>query len=351
MPDSTPELSVLVPVAQPSGELVLVARELRSALDRLGRPVEVLLLLGTRSPEAAREVEEACAELPGQVRVVEVAHVAGEGGMLRAGFDEARGEILVTVPPRFEVVLDVLGDLLDAVEKGADLAYAPRLRVPRGGRPRLQSRLFNALLSAASGSHFRDVASGTRVLRRQVVREIPVYGDFHRYLPILAERLGFRVEEVEAEVHPRARGPAIHWPADYLWRAMDVLSIFFLTRFTRRPLRLFGALGSAFAAVGAVVLAVVAVQRLLGTPLADRPILVLATLLLGLGVQMFTIGLLAELILFFHARQIRDYRIARIYEAARPLADSAPGQAPGGPGGEAAFGAPATGASQGADRG
>ncbi len=323
MSDDTPELSVLIPVAEPSGELAAVARELREALEGLGRRAEVLFLLGTRSAEAAREVEGACAELSGEVRVVEVAHVAGEGGMLRAGFDEARAEIIVTVPPRFEVVLEVLGGLLRALEQGADLAYAPRLRAPRAGRRRLQSRLFNALLSMASGSRFRDVASGTRALRKQVVREIPVYGDFHRYLPILAERLGFRVDEVEGAVHPRARGPAIHAPADYLWRAMDVLSIFFLTRFTRRPLRLFGALGSTFAAVGAVILAVVAVQRLLGTPLADRPILVLATLLLGLGVQMFTIGLLAELILFFHARQIRDYRIARVYEAARPLVDPA----------------------------
>ena len=118
----------------------------------------------------------------------------------------------------------------------------------------------------------------------------------------------------------------------YLWRSIDLLSVFFLSRFTRRPLRLFGGIGSLFGLAGASILAVVGVQRILGEPLADRPILVLGTLLLGLGVQIFTIGLLGELLLFFHARDIRDYRVADVYESEDPplpLPEADEAEAPG----------------------
>jgi hypothetical protein len=154
----------------------------------------------------------------------------------------------------------------------------------------MQSELFNRLVSLASGSRFRDVASETRALHRQVAGETPLYGDLYRYLPLLAERLGFRVQEIPAAQHSRATAPVVHAPRIYLWRAIDILSIFFISRFTRHPLRLFGGVGSAFAAVGLVILLIVAIQRFAGTDLAERPVLVLGTLLVGLGVQAFTIG-------------------------------------------------------------
>jgi hypothetical protein len=162
-------------------------------------------------------------------------------------------------------------------------------------------------------------------MRREVAHEVPLYGDFHRYLPVLADRLGFVVREVPVRQHPRATAPVVHSPLTYLYRSLDLLTIFFLSRFTRRPLRLFGGIGTLFGAAGAAILAVVGAQRLLGTPLADRPILVLGTLLVGLGVQAFTIGLLGELILFFHARRTRDYRIAAVYE---PTEESSHGEQP-----------------------
>jgi len=151
-------------------------------------------------------------------------------------------------------------------------------------------------------------------MRREVLAEVPLYGDFHRYLPLLAERLGFAVREVPARQRPGTAPPRLYAPRLYLWRAMDVLSIFFLSRFTRRPLRLFGGVGSLFGLMGALIVGLMGVERLFGRPLADRPLLVLGTLLLGMGVQMLTIGLLGELILFFQAGRIRDYRIASVEE-------------------------------------
>lgn len=313
MSRSPPTVSALVPV---HGPLRDAGPELVAALaERVapgGELLEVLLLCG---PAEARDEELRALQgsHPGAVRVLELEHAVGDAGMLRAGADHARGDLLLTAPWPAEVELSVVPEMLARILDGADLAVAVRGGGRTGRSAVLQSRLFNRLLSLAGGTRVRDVASGTRVMRREVVEEIPLYGDFHRYLPILATRFGFRVEEVEAVQAPRARRPPVHKLSTYLSRGIDLITVLFISRFTRTPLRLFGALGSALLAIGGTLLLVIGIERLLGTPLGDRPILVLATLLVGFGVQAFTIGLLGELLLFFHAGQFRDYRVARIH--------------------------------------
>jgi dolichol-phosphate mannosyltransferase len=309
---------VLVSVTHEADDLVELHRELVAELDKLGEDHELLYLLGDATRQAVEQARGLQERDPARVRVLRFAQAVGRAGMLAAGFDHSRGEVIFTVPARFEIELGVIGDLHAAIGAGADLAFASRTRGAVGISARMQSELFNRLVSLASGRRFRDIASEIRALRREVAEETPLYGDFYRYLPLLAERLGFRVEEISAAQHLRASAPLVHAPRLYLWRAIDILSIFFISRFTRHPLRLFGGVGSAFAAVGFAILVIVAIQRFAGTPLADRPVLVLGTLLVGLGVQAFTIGLLGELILFFQARNIRDYRITAIYEASPP---------------------------------
>lgn len=318
------QISVLVPVAADASEVREVHADLVAHLAALDVDFEVLYLVSPRARSARGDVRALYEEDPGRVRVIEFAQAVSEAAMLTAGFERARSEVLCTVPARFETDFGALGELLAALRAGADLAVAGRRRGRTGAAARVQSQAFNRLVSWAAGAHFRDVASGTRVFRREVVDEIPLYGDFHRYLPLLADRLGFRVVEIAAGAHPRLRAPTVHPPSIYLWRAIDLLSVIFLARFTRYPLRLFGGIGSLFAAGGALMLLVLGVQRLLGTPLADRPILVLAVLLVGLGVQAFSIGLLGELVLFFHARSLRDYRIGAIYEGSPPALPEPP---------------------------
>jgi hypothetical protein len=281
---------------------------------------EFLYLVETRFPGRLDEARAIQTEDPEHVRVIRVPEsIASEGSAYAAGFEASQGKILFTLPAEYEIDLSVLPHLRDAIREGADLVVASRSAWREGAASRLQSRLFNRMVSWASARAFSDIASRTRAFRREVIDEIPIYGDFHRYLPMLADRLGFVVRELPAVRHPRAHAPLIHHPTIYLWRALDLLSITFLSRFTRYPLRLFGGLGSIFSAVGLLVLAVTAGQRIFSSvSLADRPILILGTLLLGLGVQLFTIGLLGELLLFFHARSIRDYRIRAVYESSPP---------------------------------
>ncbi len=306
------QLSVLIMVKSAEGSLTAVHRAIHERLDELGPEFEMIYLLGVSDQKVLDEARALHAENPGQVRVLQFAPGVGEAGMLTAGLERAHGEILLSVPAKLETDLAELPQLLEAVQGGTDVAIACRTSVSSS---RLQSRLFNRILSFAAGTSFTDVASSTRAIRRQVIDEIALYGEYHRYLPLLAERLGFAVKEIPAASPSSADAPVVHTPKVYFLRALDVLSVFFISRFTRYPLRLFGGVGSAFAAVGAVLLVVIGVQRFLGTPLANRPLLVLGTLLVGLGVQAFTIGLLGELILFFQARNVRDYRIVAIYDA------------------------------------
>lgn len=308
-------LSVLIPVVNATDELRGVHEETVAELERLGIDFEVFYLVSTPVADVLGVVQSLQEKDPERIRVLQFGNMAGQSAMLSAGFEEAEGAILLTLPSAYEVEPNAIGKLIAAVEAGADLAFAPR--VPRdAGSRRLQSRAFNRIVSWAAGTEFSDITTDTRAIRRRVLEEIPLYGDFHRYLPVLADRSGFNVKEVPEQEHSKSTAQGTYAVPMYLWRAMDILSIFFLSRFTRRPLRLFGGIGSLFAGVGGVILLVVTFERLfLGEAMADRPILVLSALLFGLGVQTFTIGLLGELILFFHARTIRDYRVTAIYEA------------------------------------
>jgi glycosyltransferase involved in cell wall biosynthesis len=317
-------ISVLIPVVERTDQLMDLHHSVLSEVQKLGS-FEFLYLISAGFEDAFEQALELHEKDPGHVRVLRFARRLGAADALAAGFDRACGDIAITIPSYFDADPAGLGALCAAIERGADMAFAVRTGRRDGLLKPLQSTLFSHLASWATGTHFNDVASATRAIRRDIIRDLPLYGDFHHFLPVLAHGAGFRVVEVPVARDPRSRAPRVYQLRVYLYRALDLLSMFFLSHFTRRPLRLFGAAGTVFGALGAVILLVTAVQRGLGTPLADRPILILGTLLLGLGVQAFTIGFLGELLLFFHVRDVRDYRIAEIYEAEiPPLPDPTP---------------------------
>jgi hypothetical protein len=146
-------------------------------------------------------------------------------------------------------------------------------------------------------------------MRVGVLEDVPLYGDFSRFLPVLAEREGFRVEELPAEQHERDAEPRVYAPGVYVRRLIDLLGLFFLTRFTYKPLRFFGLVGSLLGGAGAVILATVFVQRMQGQALADRPMLVLGVLLATLGVQAVALGLVGEIIVHFNVPERPGYRV------------------------------------------
>lgn len=307
------ELSVVIALRDPSRMLPL--RKLYSAykqqIDRTGLPYEFVFVLDGDYEELFQELTRLKAE--GEpVRIIKFSKSHGDSTALLAGFDHSHGDILMTLPANFEIDPKAIPSLFEALET-ADMVIVNRSPRSDSWMNRVSTRLFHFILKKMVGYELNDITCGVRLFRRSVTDRVRIYGDQHRFLPILVRRFGFRVKEVAI---PQYKGetPRGHFSlAAYVHRGLDLFSIFFLVKFTKKPLRFFGVTGIGVFAAGAVLSAVLASQRLfMDKALADRPALLLAVLLIVLGVQLFALGIIGELIIFTHGRQVREYTIERI---------------------------------------
>jgi hypothetical protein len=175
--------------------------------------------------------------------------------------------------------------------------------------------MFHGMVARVTGMRLHDLGCGARAMKRRVLEELSLYGDQHRLLAVLADRQGFRVTEVELRQSERDRFEGIYRPREYAHLVLDVFTVFFLVRFTKKPLRFFGMIGATMFGLGVLVVLYLVFTRLaFGESLADRPALLLSSLLVVLGLQLFALGLLAELIIFTHARHLKDYQAAEIIQ-------------------------------------
>ena len=199
------------------------------------------------------------------------------------------------------------------------MVVAHRQQRAGGVVERLRRSAYHGLAGFMTGLKLRDLGCGARAMRRCVLEEISLYGDQHRLLPALADRQGFHVSEVDVPQSPLDRFTGHYRARDYLHRLLDIFTVFFLVRFTKKPLRFFGMLGAVTVAIGSLLLLYLAVDRLgFGHGIADRPLLLLSSLLVVLGTQIFAMGLLGELMIFTHARGMKDYQIERIIQFPSP---------------------------------
>lgn len=321
--DGGASVSVIIPVAERPHDLVQLYRDYAGPLGAMGREVEYVFVLEPYFAPVAERLRALAAE--GEpIRVLMPGHTVGEASLLKVGAEQCSGEIIVTLPAYYRVVPDALPELVRRVDGGADLAVARRW--PRRDKlaNRIQTRAFHVLVGGLVGNRIRDVACGVRAMRTDILREVPIYGDFFRFLPILAHREGYRVDEVDAPQHPRDAATRIHAPGVYLRRLIDALGLMFLVRFTDKPLRFFGLTGIGLSLAGVGVLATVLVQKFGGYALADRPLLLLGVLLVVLGAQAIALGLVGEIIVHVNAPRRRPYRIARTEPDAAGLHRDAP---------------------------
>jgi len=313
------DLSVVVPVGKRVDDLTALHREYRQGLDACGASYEMIYVLdGDRD---ARRVLEALRDAGEPLKIIRLGKSFGEATALMVGFANAEGARLMTLPAYFQIDGRELPKLV-AAAADADLVVARRWP-RRGGRfETLRRNGFHALLRLVTRESFHDLGCGARIMSRRVAKEITIYGDQHRLLPVLAAQQGFAVDEIDVEQSPRDEFRGRYRLREYLHRLLDLFTVFFLTRFTKKPLRFFGMIGSGTFAVGGLAVAVLVLQRLFfDVPLADRPALLLACLLLVLGVQLFAIGLIGELIIFTHAKDLKDYRIADIVDSRGRIKD------------------------------
>jgi hypothetical protein len=285
----------------------------------LGRTFEMVIVSNALPPASERTLVEGLerARVPG--RILRLHRAADEAAALSAGFREVHGEYVVVLPEYLQIEPRDAGRLI-ALMEDPGLHYVASWRNPRvdSRRAAWTSDLFNRLTRRMTGTDLHDINSGLRAMRRQVIEEVTVYGDLYRFLPVLAAMRGFRVGEAQVRhLSERVRRGDYRFGV-WLRRALDLLTLFFLTKFTRKPLRFFGLVGTAAIVPGVLLAALVAFQRVLGQPLAGRPLFIIAVLFLVLGVQLFSIGLVGELIIFTHARETTEYQIDKVFESAPP---------------------------------
>lgn len=309
---SSQKVSAIVPVTERYDETGSVVHEYLQALRECGREFELVYVLDSgHATLASRLAEIAVSEK--RLRIIQLAKSFGEATALLAGIENTDGEIVLTLPAYFQIDPGEISKLLDGLEKH-DMVVAARW--PRAAASKFEAwrrDTFHWLVRSVSRESFTDLGCGARAFKRTVADEIPIYGDQHRFIPLLAMRRGFRVAELRVRQSELDRYKKIYGPRIYLRRLLDVFTVVFLIRFTKKPLRFFGMIGSVMFLLGAVFLICIVIERLfLDVALADRPALLLSSLLVVLGLQIFALGLLGELIIFTHARDLKEYTIEKI---------------------------------------
>jgi hypothetical protein len=307
-------LTAVVPVLRDAPGLAAAHARYAAALAPAAERVDFVYVADGHLPLALGSLRELKRRAGGAVEVLCFPQAMGEAAALSVGLQAAAGEVVVTLPAEPQVEDADLPRLVEAVAAGgADLAVARRSHVmaESGGRGRKLDALVNRLFR----TDLKDIRSAARAMRADVARELTLYGNQFRFLPLLAQAQGFRVAEVDVRsARPSAAGGGGLLPFDPSL-VLDVVAIFFLLRFMRKPFRFFGGFGFAILALGLALTAwLVAARLFFDVPLVDRPALVLSTLMVVLGIQIISVGLIGEIISFTYAKDVKDYRVERLVE-------------------------------------
>jgi len=312
-PRSEPDVSVIIPVVERYGDLKQIYHEFSAELSRLGKNAEFLFVVDDSQRGAVPVLRELQESGEGEISIILLGGSFGESAALTIGFDRARGDVIITLAAYFQVEPRGLGDALAALDAGADMVAGRRFPRIDSFFNRVQSRLFHGFVRGLTKTDFHDLSCGFKAMRRRVGRELKLYGGMHRFIPVLALNRGFTVREIPMPQRSEDRRTRFHGTGAYLGRLLDILTIFFLMKFTRTPLRFFGLLGVGLFSAGFVIDLIVAAQKLLlQTEISDRPLLLLGVLLMVLGMQTLSLGLLGEIIIFTHARNIREYQVSEV---------------------------------------
>jgi glycosyltransferase involved in cell wall biosynthesis len=327
-------VSAIIPVGERHSPVGDLYADYKLGLEALGVPFEMIFVLDGPQPtfESALTTLMARGE---PITIVSLTRYFGEATALMIGFEHASGSTILTLPAYLQVEGREIGKLVAALGE-SDIAVGYREPRATNWFQSLRRRAYHGLLKLVTRMSFHDLGCSARALSRKVLEEIQLYGEQQRFLPILAERQGFRVCEIAMRQSRGDRRDGMYRPRNYTRGFLDIFTIFFLVRFTKKPLRFFGMIGVAVFALGMLQLLYLLFDRIyFRSPLADRPALLLASLLIVLGVQIFALGLLGELIIFTHAGSSKDYKVDRVihYPAAAAgtpeLSDAAPSRIPG----------------------
>ncbi|MBN1481691.1 glycosyltransferase [candidate division KSB1 bacterium] len=290
------DISIVVPLLNEAGSVLELYEGIKAVLQDLGKDFEVIFVDDGSTDGSAFLIKE-LNEKDSRAKLIEFRKNYGKAAALAAGFNMAQGHVVITMDADLQDDPKEIPNLLNKLNEGYDLVSGWKKVRHDPFLKRVSSKVYNLFTSLFSGIRLHDFNCGLKAYRSEVVKTMNVYGELHRYLPVIAHRNGYRVTEIPVRHHARKYGRSKYGVARFTRGAFDLMTITFLTRYKKRPLHLFGSWGLISTFAGLVILAVLAVQKIFfAAHLSRRPLLFLGLLLVIVGMQSFSIGLLGEMI-------------------------------------------------------
>jgi glycosyltransferase involved in cell wall biosynthesis len=304
-------ISVVVPVHNEERSVALLYDELRSALEPLEAPWEAIFV-DDGSTDGTFSALTRLHNGADNVRVVRLRRNFGKAAALVAGFDQAKGETVVTIDGDLQDDPAEIPRLLAKLDEGFDLVSGWKAHRRDPLSRRILSRIFNRVTGALSGVRLHDMNCGLKAYRAEVVHGVRLYGELHRFIPVLAHYRGFRIAELPVNHRPREHGRSRYGVERYVRGFLDLLTVSFIGRYRHRPLHLFGGLGLILGLFGTAILVYLTVLKALGNAIGHRPLLMLGVLLVVIGIQFFSLGLISEMITSNHEERAQERERAEL---------------------------------------
>ncbi|MCL4288226.1 MAG: glycosyltransferase family 2 protein [Thermoleophilia bacterium] len=305
---AAPDVSIVVPVFDERDALPGLIDEIDAALASLGRRSE-LIFVDDGSTDGSGDYLRDRGAGRDDLIVVDLGRNAGKSAALAAGFERGRGEVVVTLDGDGQDDPAEIPALLAKLDEGYDLVSGWKRTRRDPIRRRFASRVFNRATAMISGVDLHDFNNGLKAYRGDRVRALDVYGEMHRFIPVLGVQRGWKVTEVPVNHRPRVHGRTKFGLERYARGMLDLLAVIFMGRYGNRPLHLFGGIGICFFLVGLAIGIYLTIEKIAGEAIGDRPLLLLGVLLIVIGIQLFTFGLLAQMVVAMrNERTPRDRR-------------------------------------------
>ncbi len=300
---SVTSISVVIALYNERPSLDELCRRLTAVLAPLERTYEIIFIDDGSTDGSVEKLREFQSVYP-SVRFLRFRRNFGKSAALAAGFQASRYDIIATMDADLQDIPEQLPLLLEQLERGYDLVSGWRHHRRDKLTRRVGSKIYNRVTSLLTGVRLHDINCGFKCYRREVLDEVMVYGERHRYIPVLASYRGFRLGEVKINHARREHGSSRYGMERVLGGFFSLLTVILMTRYTNKPLHFFGLVGLLLTGIGSAIdLYLITVRVLFDQWLSNRPLLLIGTFLAIVGVQLIVFGLLAEMIAFSYRRE------------------------------------------------
>ncbi|MDZ7261203.1 MAG: glycosyltransferase family 2 protein [candidate division KSB1 bacterium] len=289
-------ISGVIPLWNERESLDELYAKLTHVLEALGKPYE-LIFVDDGSRDGSFEILQQIHRKDPRVKVIQFQRNYGKSAALSAGFARAAGEVVITMDADLQDEPEEIPKLLQKLDQGYDLVSGWKKNRQDPFSRKIASQIFNRVTSWVAGIRLHDFNCGFKIYRQQVIKTIRLYGQRHRFIPVIAHWEGFQVSEVAVQHHKRKYGRSKFGPSRFTAGLFDLITIVFLSKFKKRPLHLFGIAGLVSFLAGLIISIYLTIERLFASKyLSNRPLLFLGILLIIVGIQFVSIGLLGEMI-------------------------------------------------------